>query len=132
MKLFNYGRELILRYVAFVLSCLIEQLVSVFILWTACVIVRIHVEVNLSGDIFSFFEPVYQTDALLVLLLQLGKVLKLPSKHTPHHILFQIVYVAILELVHHLFHLSVCNEPDHWVLVFHQPHWVIVVIVGVR
>jgi hypothetical protein len=78
------------------------------------------------------FESFYQTEAFLVLLLQLGKVLKLPSKHAPHHVLFQIVYVAILKLVHHLLNLSVCNESDHWVLVFHQPHWVIVVIVRIR
>ena len=67
----------------------------------------------------------------MVLNLLLSKIFEFPSEHPTHQIPFKRVDISASELLHHLLDLSIGDEADERVAIFHESHRIIGVIVGV-
>ena len=73
------------------------------------------------------FEALEQRRTLL--LLKLCEVFELAAVHTPHHVPLKIVDLRVFKLAHHLLDFPIGNQPHHRVLVLHQPHRIVVVVI---
>lgn len=82
---------------------------------------------------FSHLESINQTQLHLILFLLLSEVFKLSSKHASHHVPLKAVDVTAsgLELSHHLFDLAVSDQTNHSILVFHESHWIVIIIIRI-
>ena len=65
----------------------------------------------------------------MVFVLLFPEVFELPSEHAPHHVLFHLVYFVALELFHHSLDLAEGNQSHQRILVLHQPHWFVDILV---
>jgi hypothetical protein len=87
--------------------------IIVFIVLFASISQDLPPELSLSLLIILFFfeslklKSFYHRHLIVVVLLLLRKVLEFAAEHTPHHVPLHVVNVAVLELLHHLFHFPV-------------------------
>ena len=79
----------------------------------------------------SLLKTIKKRDILLILFLQLGEILEFATEHTPHHVLLKVIDIGVLELHHHLFNFAIGYQAHHGVLVLHQAHWIVVVIIRI-
>ena len=59
----------------------------------------------------------------------LSEILQLLHEQTPHHVLLKSIDLLALELIYHLFDLSVGHESHQWVIILHQLKLIVHVIV---
>ena len=59
----------------------------------------------------------------------LSEILQLLHEQAAHHVLLQSINLLTLELINHLFDLSVGHESHQWVIILHQLKLIVHVIV---